>query len=143
MHKTLVVDDSPTIRRMVMASLREVCDGGFAEAASGLEAIEQLALAPVAAIILDLNMPDMHGLEVLKFVRTHQAYRGIPIVVLTTRSDAASQTIVLEAGASAFVTKPFQPHALADQVRTLLQQNTGTAAASRADDTEGRADGPR
>ena len=72
MLKTLVVDDSPTMRRMVMASLREVCAGGFLEAASGLEAIEQLALGPVALIVLDLNMPDMHGLEVLKFVRSHQ-----------------------------------------------------------------------
>ena len=75
MQKTLVVDDSPTMRRMVMASLRDVCAGGFAEAASGLEAIEQLALGPVALMVLDLNMPDMHGLEVLRFVREP---RGVP-----------------------------------------------------------------
>jgi two-component system chemotaxis response regulator CheY len=120
MHRTLVVDDSPTIRRMVMASLKEVCPGGFAEAASGLEAIEQLALGPVALIILDLNMPDMHGLEVLRFVRRHQAYRQTPVVVLTTRSDQASRDTVLEAGASAYLTKPFAPQALADQVRTVI-----------------------
>jgi two-component system, chemotaxis family, chemotaxis protein CheY len=121
MHRTLVVDDSPTIRRMVMASLREVCDGGFAEAGSGLEAIEQLAIGPVAAIILDLNMPDMHGLEVLQFVRSHQTYRRIPIVVLTTRGDAASRTAALDAGATAYMTKPFLPNALAEQVRSLVQ----------------------
>jgi two-component system, chemotaxis family, chemotaxis protein CheY len=138
MHRTLVVDDSPTIRRMVMASLREVCEGGFAEAASGLEAIEQLALGPVAAMVLDLNMPDMHGLEVLKFVRSHQAYRGIPVVVLTTRGDAASRAAVLSAGATAYLTKPFVPQALADEVRALV----GTPAAGRvAARDEGRADG--
>ena len=122
MLKTLVVDDSPTIRRMVMASLRDVCDGGFTEAASGLEAIEQLTLEPVALMILDLNMPDMHGLEVLEFVRSHGKYRSLPVVVLTTRSDAASRRAVLTSGASLYLTKPFVPQALADQVRALLQQ---------------------
>jgi two-component system, chemotaxis family, chemotaxis protein CheY len=138
MHRTLVVDDSPTIRRMVMASLRDVCEGGFAEAGSGLEAIEQLALGPIDAMILDLNMPDMHGLEVLKFVRSHQAYRQIPIVVLTTRADAASRAAVLEAGATAFMTKPFVPQALADQVRTLVRRPAADPAAAR---DGGRADG--
>lgn len=124
MHRTLVVDDSPTIRRMVIASLRGVCAGGFSEAASGLEAIEQLALGPVALMVLDLNMPDMHGLEVLKFVRSHQAYQGIPIVVLTTRSDDSSRNAVLAAGASLYITKPFAPQILAAQVRTLLGAET-------------------
>jgi two-component system chemotaxis response regulator CheY len=120
MQRTLVVDDSPTIRRMVMASLRDVCAGGFAEAASGLEAIEQLALGPIDLIVLDLNMPDMHGLEVLAFVRGHVAFRKVPVIVLTTRGDESSRGAALAAGASVYVTKPFQPQALAAQARTLL-----------------------
>ena len=131
MQKTLVVDDSPTIRRMVMASLKDVCPGGFAEAASGLEAIEQLALAPFALMILDLNMPDMHGLEVLKFVRSHQKYRDLPVVVLTTRSDAASRGAVINEGASLYLTKPFVPQALAGHVRTLLERQTGAGNGNR------------
>ena len=120
MDRTLVVDDSPTMRRMVMASLRDVCDGGFAQAASGLEALEQLALGPVALIVLDLNMPDMHGLEVLKFVRSHPIFRRLPVIVLTTRGDDASRAAAMEAGASLYLTKPFAPHALAGHARTLL-----------------------
>ena len=120
MERTLVVDDSPTMRRMVMASLREVCAGGFAEAASGLEAIEQLALGPVALMVLDLNMPDMHGLEVLKFVRAHQAFRQVPVIVLTTRGDEPSRESALAAGASLNLTKPFAPQALAAHARELL-----------------------
>jgi two-component system, chemotaxis family, chemotaxis protein CheY len=135
MLKTLVVDDSPTIRRMVIASLREVCEGGFLEAASGLEAIEQLALGPVALIVLDLNMPDMHGLEVLSFVRSHQRYRSVPIVVLTTRNDNASRAAVLDAGASLYLTKPFAPQALAGEVRALLDhQGAAKAEAPRSGD---------
>jgi two-component system chemotaxis response regulator CheY len=114
---------------MVIASLREVCDGGFSEAASGLEAIEQLALGPVAVMILDLNMPDMHGLEVLKFVRSHQAHRRTPIVVLTTRGDAASRSAVMDAGASVYMTKPFAPQALAGQVRALVAESPESARA--------------
>jgi two-component system, chemotaxis family, chemotaxis protein CheY len=129
MDTTLVVDDSPTIRRMVIASLRDVCNGGFEQAATGLEALEQLTLRPIGLIILDLNMPDMHGLEVLKFVRSHKAYRRIPIVVLTTRADAASRGAVMEAGASMYLTKPFAPQVLAAHVRELVSAAESATAA--------------
>lgn len=122
MKNVLVVDDSPTMRRMVIASLRGLPETRFTEAASGLEALEAMALAPVHLIILDLNMPDMHGMEVLRFVRRHQTYRALPIVVLTTKGDEASRTEVIEAGASLYITKPFNPAALAEHVRTLMEQ---------------------
>src|SRR3954467_11926202 len=109
MNRTLIVDDSPTMRRMVMVSLREVCSGGFTEAGSGLEAIEQLALGPIALMVLDLNMPDMHGLEVLRFVRTPQPFRGVPVIVLTTRGDESSRAAAVAAGASLYLTKPLAP----------------------------------
>jgi two-component system chemotaxis response regulator CheY len=121
MDLTLVVDDSPTMRRMVMASLREVCTGGFVEAASGLEAVEQLALNTVSLMILDLNMPDMHGLEVLAFVRRHPTLAALPIIVLTTRGDEASRRAALAAGASLYLTKPFTPQGLAAEARELVR----------------------
>jgi two-component system chemotaxis response regulator CheY len=120
MKSILIVDDSPTMRRMVVASLRDFKDVSFDEAASGLEAIEHLALAPVDLMVLDLNMPDMHGLEVVQFVRRHQAYSRIPIIVLTTRGDESSRSAALEAGASAYLTKPFLPSVLAANARELL-----------------------
>ncbi len=121
MERTLVVDDSPTIRRMVMASLREVCTGGFVEASSGLEACEKLALGPVSLMVLDLNMPDMHGLEVLAFVRRHPGFKALPVIVLTTRGDETSRTAALAAGASLYLTKPFTPQGLAAQARGLME----------------------
>src|SRR5215213_223548 len=124
MDRTLVVDDSPTMRRMVIASLREVCDGGFTQAASGLEAIEQLALGPASLMVLDLNMPDMHGLEVLQFVRKHPSFKRLPVIVLTTRGDDESRAAAAAAGASLYVTKPFTPHVLAGHARTLLAAAT-------------------
>jgi two-component system chemotaxis response regulator CheY len=121
MKHILIVDDSQTMRRMIMASLRGLAGATFDEASSGLEAIERLALAPVNLMTLDLNMPDMHGLEVLQFVRRHQAYRTIPIVVITTKGEGASRSAVMAAGATHYVTKPFSPPMLAALVNELLQ----------------------
>ena len=120
MKSLLVVDDSATIRRMVMSSLRSLGEVAFQEAGNGLEAIEKLATAPVDLMILDLNMPDMHGLEVVTFMRKHATFRGVPIIVLTTRSDADSQLAAIAAGATHYLTKPFEPAALAEIVRRLL-----------------------
>lgn len=121
MKQILVVDDSPTMRRMVMASLKELKNVAFKEASNGLEAIEQLVIASVDLMVLDLNMPDMHGLEVLKFVRSHKPYEKIPIIVLTTKSDETSKKEALEAGASKYLTKPFVPQIFAEEAWTLLQ----------------------
>jgi two-component system chemotaxis response regulator CheY len=123
MNQILIVDDSPTIRRMVRASLANLigpCE--FVEAASGLEAIERLAVGSVELVVLDLNMPDMHGLEVLGFVRAHAKYRQVPVIILTTRGDEASRAAALEAGATAYLTKPFTPIRLADEARQLLER---------------------
>ena len=120
MNKILIVDDSPTMRRMVKASLRDLPDVVFDEAGSGLEAIEQLALSPVSLIVLDLNMPDMHGIEVINFLRKHSVYRAVPVIVLTTRGDDSVRAEALSKGASAYLTKPFLPDVLASQVRERL-----------------------
>ena len=121
MHHILIVDDSPTIRRMVRASLsRFFAAAEFSEAASGLEAIERLSLSATGLMVLDLNMPDMHGVEVLQFVRSHQKFRDVPIIVLTTRGDEASRAAAVQAGATVYMTKPFVPETLADEARKLL-----------------------
>jgi two-component system chemotaxis response regulator CheY len=112
------VDDTPTIRRMIRVSLGALPGLTFREAGTGLEAIESLVVSPADLIVLDLNMPDMHGLEVLQFVRGQRPFANLPVVVLTTRGDEASRTAALSAGATLFLTKPFSP--LARDVRALL-----------------------
>lgn len=108
------------MRRMVIAALAPLADLQFDQAGSGLEAIERLALSPLDLVLLDLNMPDMHGLEVLRFLRSHPHYQRLPVVILTTKADAGSRAEALSAGASAYHTKPFQPAALAACIRQLL-----------------------
>ena len=120
MRMILVVDDSPTMRRMIMASLRDLGDVGFDQAASGLEAIERLSLSPVDLVVLDLNMPDVHGLEVLRFVRSHERFASLPVVVLTTRGDDESKAAALREGATRYLTKPFTPSSFAPEIGALL-----------------------
>jgi two-component system chemotaxis response regulator CheY len=105
---------------MVIASLKSIQNIQFGEAGSGLEAIERLALVPVSLMILDLNMPEMHGVEVLQFVRAHKIYRQLPVIVLTTRGDDASRAEAMTSGATGYLTKPFQAGELLAHVTQVL-----------------------
>ena len=118
--RVLVVDDSKVMREMIVACLRARPGAAFTNAASGLEAIEQLSLVAFDLVILDLNMPDIGGIEVLEFVRGQDRLRSLPIIVVTTRGDEASRAQALEAGASRFMTKPFTPEAILEEAGVLL-----------------------
>lgn len=120
MRRILVVDDSVTMRRMIMAALRDVRELGFEQAGTGLEAIERITVTPVDLVILDLNMPDVHGLEVLRFVRGHERFHALPVVILTTRGDDESREVALRDGATLYLTKPFTPATFAPEIRRLL-----------------------
>jgi two-component system chemotaxis response regulator CheY len=121
MRDVLVVDDSKVMRDMVIACLRAHGELSFTHAASGLEAIEQLSLKPFQLVVLDLNMPDIGGIEVVEFVRAQDKLQHLPIIVVTTRGDELSRKRALEVGASRFMTKPFTPEALLSEVRILLE----------------------
>src|SRR5687767_1498010 len=110
------------MREMIVACLRGLPEAQFTHAASGLEAIERLSLSPFDLVFLDLNMPDIGGFEVVEFVRAQDALRNLPIIVVTTRGDESSRTRALAAGASRFMTKPFDPDGLQREARELLGQ---------------------
>jgi two-component system chemotaxis response regulator CheY len=120
MKRILIVDDSRLMREMVAACLRPLGAVAFEFAGTGLEAIERLALAAFDMMVLDLNMPDVGGIEVVEFVRSQDRLRKLPILIVTTRGDDDSRTQVLGAGASSFLTKPFAPAEILDEVRRLL-----------------------
>jgi len=125
MAKILVVDDSKVMREMIIACLRSVANLEFAQAASGLEAIERLSLSIYDLVFLDLNMPDIGGFEVVEFVRAQDTLNKLPIIVVTTRGEEATRTRALEIGASRFMTKPFEPVQVITAVRDLLGDRLG------------------
>lgn len=120
MAEILVVDDSKVMREMLIACLRGQDDLAFAQASSGLEAIEQLSLRSFDLVLLDLNMPDIGGIEVLEFIRSQDRLRAIPILVVTTRGDDVSRERALTAGATRYLTKPFTPELIQAEVTGAL-----------------------
>jgi two-component system chemotaxis response regulator CheY len=122
MAELLVVDDSKVMRDMIVACLRADPSLKFTHAASGLEAIEQLSLHPFDLLVLDLNMPDIGGIEVVEFVRGQDRLRALPIIIVTTRGDEASRSRALSAGASRFMVKPFDPDVILAEVQGLMRE---------------------
>ena len=120
MAEALIVDDSKVMREMIIACLRPQAGFVFTQAASGLEALERLSLKQFDFVVLDLNMPDIGGYEVIEFVRGQDKLRALPILVVTTRGDEGSRTRALAAGATRFMTKPFSPEAILEEVRAMI-----------------------
>jgi two-component system, chemotaxis family, chemotaxis protein CheY len=116
----LVVDDSKVMRDMITACLRPDPRLAVTHAASGLEAIERLSLKSFDILVLDLNMPDIGGLEVVEFVRGQDKLKSLPILIVTTRGDDSSRAKVMQAGASRYMTKPFTPEELLGEVQALV-----------------------
>jgi DNA-binding response OmpR family regulator len=112
----LICDDEPTLRELVRVSL----DGGyrFAEASDGFTALELARELTPDAVVLDLMLPRLSGLEVLAKLRRDEQLRSIPVLVITAWND--TRDAALEAGADRFVTKPFQPDELRAAVELLL-----------------------
>jgi len=123
--QALIVDDSKVMREMVIACLRALDGLAFTHAASGLEALEKLSLQAFDVVVLDLNMPDIGGYEVIEFIRGQDKLLELPILVVTTRGDDGSRARALAAGATRFMTKPFAPEALLGEVRALIATRPG------------------
>jgi two-component system KDP operon response regulator KdpE len=114
----LVIDDEPQIRRLLRVTLEangyEVCD-----AATGQDGIVQAAQRPPEIILLDLGLPDMDGLAVLKRIRE---WSRIPVIILSVRDRENDKIAALDAGADDFVTKPFGSGELLARLRTTLRR---------------------
>ncbi len=113
----LIVDDEPAIRRLLRTGLAA---GGYrtSEAETAAAAIAQVAAEPPDVILLDLGLPDMDGVEVIRALRAHSA---VPIVVLSARDDERGKVAALDLGADDYVTKPFGMAELIARLRTALR----------------------
>lgn len=117
--RILVVDDSESIRQIVCIALRRA---GYeiSEASNGQEAVAQLDSGKLHLIISDVNMPVMNGIELVKKVRQHATAKFTPVVMLTTEGQDEMKRKGKEAGAKAWITKPFNAPQLLDVVAKLV-----------------------
>jgi two-component system KDP operon response regulator KdpE len=103
-EQVLIVDDEPAIRRFLRTSL-SAQGYQIAEAATGEEALAALARHRIDVVVLDLGLPDMDGVEILR--RLREGGSSVPVIVLSSRSDEAGKVKALDMGADDYVTKPF------------------------------------
>jgi DNA-binding response OmpR family regulator len=117
--KILVIDDDPDVRTLCRLNLgwagHEVLEAG-----GGQEALDMVAADIPDALVLDIMMPVVDGLDVLRNVRSDPATREIPVVVISARVGVEDQVRGLETGADAYVTKPFSPETLTAMVECAL-----------------------
>ncbi len=128
MKRVLVVDDEPHLRRTLAISLR--AHGYQAETvADGRSALQAIAERMPDAVVLDLGLPDLDGVEVLRAIRTSST---VPIVVLSARTDSTDKVEALDLGADDYVTKPFGMQEFLARIRVVLRRapdGTGDTAA--------------
>jgi two-component system chemotaxis response regulator CheY len=120
MANILTVDDSPSIRQMIKVVLGPAGHTVF-EAGDGAQGLEKAKSTKMDLVITDLNMPVMNGLELIKALRALPTLAGLPIVFLTTESNDAIKQQAKAAGATGWITKPFQPAQLLAVVGKLVR----------------------
>jgi len=121
MSKTiLTIDDSASVRQMVSMTL-SAAGHTIIEAGDGAEGYSKAIAQPVHAVLTDLNMPVMNGIEFIRKYRQHPASKGVPIILLTTESDEDLKRQAKEAGATGWIVKPFKQ----DQLVAVIKKVTG------------------
>lgn len=115
----LTVDDSASIRLTTRVTLS---NAGYAvtEAVDGVDGLNKLKAAPFDLVITDLNMPNMDGLTMIRELRKLPAFTGVPVIFLTTESDGELRQQAKAAGATGWLTKPFDPENLVKIARKVL-----------------------
>jgi two-component system chemotaxis response regulator CheY len=116
----LIVDDSGAMRAFVRASLEDANFARVEEAETGFQALQLLASNTFDVVIVDVNMPDINGLELLAFMKKSPRQQGARKILISTQIDGPDSTRGTELGADAFLKKPFEVDQLRDLIRDLL-----------------------
>jgi len=137
MPRILVVEDSFSMRAFVRSTLEtdapELGEVEVVEAASGFDALRLLPRGPYDLVITDINMPDINGLELVRFMRSSEVHRSTPVLLISTQSSDRDRKRGMSLGASGYLTKPFTPEMLREetlrQLGLVRQPDTGGGSA--------------
>ena len=124
--KILVVEDSSSMRSFLTALLEDdpfVTSFEIVEAASGFEALKTLPHHDFSAILTDINMPDINGLELVSFLKSHPVYKSIPVLVISTEGSDEDRRRAEALGAEGYLVKPFTAGELSAGLRRVLDLN--------------------
>lgn len=120
MKKILVTDDSAAMRGLIVCTLEAMGGCELVEACNGFDALRLLPREKFDLIITDINMPDINGLELVRFCRSNPLYQKTPMIIISTEVSARDREDGLSLGADAYLSKPFRPEELQHLVRKLL-----------------------
>ena len=123
----LIVDDSSAVRAFVRASLEDADFARVQEAETGFEALRLLAANAFDVVIVDVNMPDSNGLELLAFMKKSPRQQGARKILISTQVDGLDARRGTELGADAFLQKPFEVDELRELIRGLLGSTEGVS----------------
>ena len=116
----LVVEDSPPMRKMIVFALSRIRELTVVEADDGVDALRRIASTRFDIIITDINMPILDGLKIVKRLRADEAYKSVPIIIITTEGAEEDRQRALALGANAYITKPIQAPQVIALVRDIL-----------------------
>lgn len=118
----LIVDDSAAIRKILQRVLRqtEMPIGTIHEAGDGLEALALLEKQSVGLILSDINMPNMDGLEMLAKLKANDAYKSVPVIMITTEGNQNKVMEAVSLGAAGYVRKPFTTEQIKEKLTGLI-----------------------
>ena len=119
--KILIVEDSKASRELISATVESIPGLEAIATSSGLEALKLLPQHSFALIITDINMPDINGLELIRFVKTNPSLRDTPLFIVTTEGREKDRDRGLALGAAEYLVKPFSPQSLEGLVRRYLK----------------------
>jgi two-component system, chemotaxis family, chemotaxis protein CheY len=124
--KVLVVEDSPTMRQLIVFALKRLRGLSIVEANDGVDGLKKIAADKFDLILTDINMPIMDGLKLVSLVRNDPHHRSIPIVVITTEGANEDRERALALGANDYITKPIQTNTIIEVTRRLLKLDAVT-----------------
>ena len=118
----LVVDDSSTMRRIIVNTLQKIGHRDVEQASNGREGLSEFSKGGFDIVITDWNMPEMSGIEFLRAIRATESVKSIPVLMVTTNAAQNDITEALKAGVSNYLVKPFSP----DTIREKIEAVTGS-----------------
>jgi two-component system chemotaxis response regulator CheY len=119
--KILVVDDFPTMRRIVRGALKQLGYANITEAVDGADALEKLKAGDFEFVVTDWNMPNMNGLELLKKIRAHETLQGLPVLLVTAEADRQNVIEAAQAGVNNYIVKPFTVEILQQKIEAIFK----------------------
>lgn len=117
----LVVEDSPMMRQLLVFALARIKRLAVTEAEDGVDGLRKLAQGKFDLIITDINMPIMDGLKLVKRIRSDEAHKETPVIIITTEGSEEDRQRAMALGATAYITKPIQAPQVIAKVKELLE----------------------